>query len=107
VDKRYRALLERVVSGEDSHNGRFNTFCEAQSLRDAIMARHLDELGRAYPGRLIVGLTGRYHAWKPAVPARLAQLGAAPVVVILPEEGSPRTLESFTAEVDYLFQWRD
>jgi len=107
VDPRYRELLEQVVGGENMHNGMFRTFCEAQSLRDAIMARNLDKLGRDYRGRLVVGLVGLYHAWKPAVPARLAQLGSAPVVAILPEEGPPNVVEALRSEVDYLWQWRD
>jgi len=107
VDQRYRDLLERVVGGGEMHNGRFRAFCEAQTLRDAIMARNLDALGRANPGRVVVGMAGLYHAWKPAVPARLAQLGAGRVLVILPEEGPPRAVDELRAEVDYLWQWRD
>ena len=107
VDQRYRDLLERAVGGGEAHNGRFRAFCEAQTLRDAIMARNLDALGRENPGRLVVGMTGLYHAWKPAVPARLAQLGTGRTVVILPEEGPPRTVDELRSEVDYLWQWRD
>jgi len=107
VDPRYRALLEQAVGGGEMHNGRFRAYCEAQSLRDAIMARHLVKLERDNPGRVVVGMVGLYHAWKPAVPARLAQLGAGSVVVILPEEGPPSAVEAFRSEVDYLWQWRD
>jgi uncharacterized iron-regulated protein len=107
VDQRYRDLLERVVGVGEAHNGRFGAFCEAQTLRDSIMARNLDALGRENPGRLVVGMAGLYHAWKPAVPAHLAQLGADRVVVILPEEGPPRVVAELRSEVDYLWQWRD
>jgi uncharacterized iron-regulated protein len=107
VDPRYRDLLERVVGGGETHNGRFRAFCEAQTLRDTIMANNLDALGRKKTGRLVVGMAGLYHAWKPAVPTRLAQLGARRVVVILPEEGPPGTVEELRSEADYLWQWRD
>jgi uncharacterized iron-regulated protein len=107
VDQRYRALLERVAGGEEMHNGGFGAFCEAQSLRDAIMARNLDRLRRDFPGRLVVGLAGLFHAWKPAVPARLAAIGAGSVLVVLPDEGPPLAGEDLALEVDYLWQWRD
>lgn len=107
VDQRYRDLLERVVGEENKDNGRFHAFCEAQSLRDAIMARNLERLAREHPGRVVVGLAGIYHAWKPAVPARLAQLGGGPVVVLLPEDEAPPAAADPASEADYLWQWRD
>lgn len=107
VDPSYRALIERVVGPGMMHEGLFRTFCEAQSLRDAIMARNLDRLARDRPGRVVVGLLGNYHAWKPAVPAQLSRVGARDVLVILPDAGPPRTAADLAREADYLWRWRD
>jgi uncharacterized iron-regulated protein len=109
VDRRYRTVLERVVGGGTGagHENRFENFCEAQSLRDAIMARELAGVAKKRPEHIVIGLTGLYHAWKPAVPARLEQLGLGPVVVILPAEGPSLTMEDLAPEADYLWTWRD
>lgn len=106
VNPNYRRLLERVLGAGMSQTG-FRTFCEAQTLRDAIMAGNLERLSRRSPGSIVVGLTGIFHAWRPAVPAQLARLGAGRVVVILPEEGTPETLADLRGQADYIWRMRD
>ena len=106
ADERYRAVLRLLLDGE-KHESSFVNFCEAQSLRDAVLARELGALAAAHPGHVVAGLIGLYHAWKPAVPARLGELGLGPVVVILPEELLPRTAADLAPEADYLWRWRD
>ena len=106
VNPNYRRLMEQVLGAKMSQT-RFRTFCEAQSLRDAIMAGNLDRLARRSPGSIVVGLTGIFHAWRPAVPAQLAQLGAGPVLVILPEEGTPEAFADLRGQADYLWRMRD
>ena len=71
------------------------------------MARELAGVAKKRPGHVVVGLIGLYHAWKPAVPARLEQLELGPVVVILPAEGPSLTVEDLAPEADYLWTWRD
>lgn len=104
VNPRYRAVIERAMGAGVMHENLFRTFCEAQSLRDAILARHLERIAAENPGRLVVGLVGLYHAWKPAVPAQLRLLKAGPTLVLLPEEGPVQTAEELAPDVDYL--WR-
>jgi uncharacterized iron-regulated protein len=89
-----------------SHDG-FRTFCESQTLRDAIMAGNLERLARRLPGSIVVGLTGIFHAWRPALPAHLARLGAGRVLVILPEEGIPKSLANLREQADYVWRMRD
>lgn len=107
VNPRYRALLERALGAGVMHENLFRTFCEAQTLRDAIMARHLERFASDYPGHLVVVLAGLYHAWKPAVPAQLALLTAGPALVLLPEDGPAQTPAELAPEIDYLWRWRD
>lgn len=107
VNPRYRALLERAIGAGVMHERVFSSFCEAQTLRDAIMAGNLARLAADNPGRLVVALVGLYHAWKPAVPAQLGMLGEGPVLVLLPEDGPAHGAEELAPEVDYLWRWRD
>ncbi len=106
VDQNYRRLMEKVVGAGMSHAG-FRTFCESQTLRDAIMAGNLERLSRKFPGSIVVGLTGIFHAWRPAVPAHLARLGAGRVLVILPEEGTPKAFADLRGQADYIWRMRD
>jgi uncharacterized iron-regulated protein len=106
VDQDYRRLMEKVVGAGMSHAG-FRTFCESQTLRDGIMAGNLERLARRSPGSIVVGLTGIFHAWRPALPAHLARLGAGRVLVILPEEGSPKALADLRGKADYVWRLHD
>lgn len=103
MNPNYRQLLERVIGAKMRQTG-FRAFCEAQTLRDALMARNLERLASRSPGSIVVGLTGVFHAWQPAVPAQLAQLGAGRVVVLLPEEGTYGSLANLRGQADYV--WR-
>jgi len=106
VDQDYRRLMEKVV-GEGVNHAGFRKFCESQTLRDAIMAGNLERLARRFPGSIVVGLTGIFHAWRPAVPAHLTRLGAGRVLVILPEEGTPESLAGLREQADFVWQMRD
>ena len=106
VDQNYRRLMEKVVGAGMSH-ARFRTFCESQTLRDAIMAGNLERLARRFPRSIVVGLTGIFHAWRPAVPAHLAKLGAGRVLVILPEDGTSGALADLRGQADFIWRMRD
>jgi uncharacterized iron-regulated protein len=106
MDPGYRRMLERVL-GAGMGSAGFGWFCEAQTLRDAILAGNLERLARRSPGRIVVGLTGIFHAWRPAVPAQLSRLGAGRVLVILPEEGTPDEFADVRGEADYIWRISD
>jgi uncharacterized iron-regulated protein len=106
VNPSYRRLLDQVLGGKQDEAS-FRSFCEAQTLRDAIMARNLLRLARRSKGSLVVGLTGVFHAWRPAVPAHLGQLGAGRVLVLLPEKGAPDALTDLRGQADYLWRLSD
>jgi uncharacterized iron-regulated protein len=107
ADERYRALLAAELGAQAADGGVFGTFCEAQSLRDAVLAAELTRLAAAQPDHLVVGLVGLFHAWKPAVPARLARRPGGRVAVILPEEALLQPIEGLAREADYFWRWRD
>jgi uncharacterized iron-regulated protein len=106
VDRNYRRLMEKVVGAGMSQAG-FRTFCESQTLRDAIMAANLERLASRFPGSIVVGLTGIFHAWRPAVPAHIADIGAGRVLVILPEEGTPEAFADLRGQADYVWRMHD
>lgn len=106
VNPSYLRMLEKVLGAGMTPAG-FRTFCEAQTLRDAIMAANLERLARESPGSIVVGLTGIFHAWRPAVPTHLSNLGAGPVLVLLPEEGTPKALADLRGQADYVWRLHD
>jgi uncharacterized iron-regulated protein len=105
VNPSYRRMLEQVL-GAGMNQANFRSFCEAQTLRDEIMAGNLEKLARESPDSIVVGLTGLFHAWRPAVPAHLADFGAGRVLVILPEEGTPETFADLRGQADYVWRMR-
>ncbi|MDA8155177.1 MAG: ChaN family lipoprotein [Actinomycetota bacterium] len=83
-DPAYRTML---MAGFTIHHAVFNNFCNAQRLRDYIMAWHVAELAVKYRGPVVV-LLGAAHAVKRAVPLFMAMdfSKAPPYTVMVPEE---------------------
>lgn len=102
----YRRLLEQLLGDGMSQAG-FSRFCESQTLRDSIMAGNLARVALKSPESIVVGLTGIFHAWRPAVPAHLAGLGVGRVLVILPEKGTPEALADLWGQTDYIWTMHD
>ncbi|UCH45148.1 MAG: ChaN family lipoprotein [Nitrospiraceae bacterium] len=70
--------------GKKFHAASLPYLCDAQRLRDAIMAYNIAELTKN--NRKIVVITGVAHALKAAVPAFLAKHTRASIKVIVPEK---------------------
>jgi uncharacterized iron-regulated protein len=90
VEPEYMRVL-RLTLGDGGHGAPdIVSICEAQVLRDALMARNLVRFAEEYPDRVIIVLAGNFHAWKHGVPARFKRLATMPYRVVLPSsrEGS-------------------
>lgn len=104
-DGAYLLLAAGAGAAREAHPPDLRRFCEAQMLRDAVMARQLEAAAREKPHRMVVGIMGRFHAWKPGVPAQLARLTGEAVTVILPATGDGAAdREALAGQADYL--WR-
>ncbi len=105
VDEAYRSLIRGIFPEHaDAADRSFENFCEAQMVRDTVMAVHaLDYLDKN-PGSRIVILTGSVHAWKRAIPSRIATMNpAVSVAVILQLPDGKAGRENLTSEdADYL-----
>lgn len=71
VDEQYMKFIKRAHSMHGHGGKKFIHFCEAQLLRDQVMARHILAYLKKNPGRTIVVLTGNGHAWKRGIPEHI------------------------------------
>lgn len=85
VTEGYREFIRGVLGHHGRGKGDFEKFCEAQMLWDQTMAllatKHLKE----NIGSKVVVLAGMAHAWKPAIPFQLGNMGQYRASVILPD----------------------
>jgi uncharacterized iron-regulated protein len=104
VDTTYEAFIRRAL-GQHGHSGKsFTHFCQAQMLRDSVMAWNLLRFLEANPEHKIVVLAGNGHAWKRGIPAQIRRRSNIPYRVILPE--IPGRLERANVsleDADYLW----
>jgi uncharacterized iron-regulated protein len=84
VSERYADIMRRFTGGQIFGAASFATFCEAQIVWDAAMARSIADYLRDHPDRSMVVMCGTLHAWRHGIPGRLAAITDAPVRVILP-----------------------
>ncbi|MFC1657327.1 ChaN family lipoprotein [Candidatus Moduliflexota bacterium] len=103
-DGRYLELLGLVMNGVPAGDGRFARFCEAQMLRDAVMAREAQGALKRWPGRIVVLLTGNFHAWRPGIASHLPVEEDLPLRIILPGGDVPfPDTETLGREADYIW----
>ncbi len=104
AEGRYLELLGLVMNGGADKDSTFNRFCQAQMLRDAVMARTSQESLERWPGRILVIFTGNFHAWRPGIASHLPREETLPVRIILP--GADIAFpdgETLAKEADYLW----
>jgi uncharacterized iron-regulated protein len=106
VDDAYRQFIARILSDHVRGTEAFERFCSAQVFWDAAMAvrvlRHLGE----HPGRTMVVLAGKGHAWKPGIPAQIRRRAGPEFRVILPAMPGlvdPATVTAADADYVWLF----
>jgi len=76
VDEQYMKFIRRAHAMRGHGGKEFIHFCEAQLLRDQVMARHILEYLKKNPGRTVVVLTGNGHAWKRGIPEQIRKISA-------------------------------
>jgi uncharacterized iron-regulated protein len=104
ADTRYLELLGMAMNGGSASDSTFAKFCEAQVLRDAVMARASLAALRRWPDRIVVVLTGNFHAWKHGIASHLPKDEDLPVKVILPGNDVPfPDGETLAQEADYIW----
>jgi uncharacterized iron-regulated protein len=60
-------------------------FCEAQALRNNVMAWSISKYRNKFPTRKVIAIAGTWHAIKNGAPEQLKQYGSLSDTVILPE----------------------
>ncbi|MBJ6799455.1 ChaN family lipoprotein [Geomonas propionica] len=102
------AFLRKTFRSAPHHQqngGKFDFFCEAQTVRNSGMALNILRYRDKEPGRTLVVLTGVWHAVKYAIPDQLQRLGGGIAsTVILPETPYLNSSNSGTSEADYLVE---
>jgi len=104
VDKQYMDFIRRAHAMHGHENKNFLFFCQAQILWDQVMARNIVNYLQKNPGKTVVVIAGRGHAWKRGIPEQIRLLaGNIKYKVILPF--IPGHIESrfiTTGDADYL-----
>ncbi len=104
VDEKYMEFIKRAYREHDRGGGEFVNFCEAQMLWNKTMAWHLVGYLKAYPGSVVVVVTGTGHAWKRGIPEQVTVLSEkTSYKVILPEIPGYIDRDNITAaDADYI-----
>lgn len=95
----YREFLRDAFADHTLPEAAFNSFSEAQALRNNTMARLIQDYLVRNPGKIMVVVTGVGHAMRRAVAEPLAQAAGISAKVIIPvTDGIIERLESSDAD---------
>lgn len=102
VDTSYMKFVRRNFVWHSTDESMFIHFCEAQLLRDKVMAHHLSEYMRGNPERIVVVLAGVGHAMRRGVPDELAPEYQGRMKILMPllHETAAESLDK--GDADYL-----
>lgn len=84
VDPKYMDFIRRAHRAHGGAGSSFMNFCEAQMVWDKAMAWRMVQYKTRHPAQSIVVLAGAGHAWKPGIPAQVAEMGKYSIRVVLP-----------------------
>ncbi len=104
IDQKYLDFI-RTAHAAHGHKGghSFTNFCEAQMVWDKAMAWHLLEYLKSNPGKTMVVIAGKGHAWKRGIPEHVRRGSSLTYRVILPEtSGIIDRRVVTTRDADYL-----
>jgi len=98
LKKSFQEVFKHVTNGRI-----FDSFCEAQTLRNSGMAMNIARYVKKHPGRKVVALAGMWHAVKNAIPETLERNGnKLTYTVVLPELPELNSKNATTDEADYM-----
>lgn len=85
VDPKYMDFIRRAYRAHwPGDEKAFTHFCEAQMVWDKAMAWRIVQYKTRHSVQSIVVLAGSGHAWKPGIPAQVAEMGKYSIRVVLP-----------------------
>jgi uncharacterized iron-regulated protein len=84
VDKSYMNFVRRNFVWHSSDESTFMHFCEAQLLRNKVMAHNLSSYLDRNPDRVVVVITGVGHAMRRGIPEELAALKPVTAKILMP-----------------------
>ncbi|RME67567.1 MAG: hypothetical protein D6778_03090 [Nitrospirae bacterium] len=100
VDEQYMDFIRRALKmhkkGVD-----FQYFCEAQKIRDIVMAHNAVNYLRSHPGEKMLILAGGGHAWRPGLPREIEKVSDYRVLVLLNCNGQDCS-DVTASEADFL-----
>ena len=102
VDESYLDFIRSAYFVHGGAGDGFRHICEAQMLRNRVMARHIANYLREHPETVMVVLTGGVHArGKGGIPSELAKI---PYKVVLPPIPNLNADTVESADADYLLE---
>jgi uncharacterized iron-regulated protein len=102
VDRSYMSFVRRNFVWHSSDESTFMHFCEAQLLRNKVMAHNLSSYLNRNPDRVIVVITGVGHAMRRGLPEELSALNPVSIKILMPplHELAAESLQK--GDADYL-----
>lgn len=104
VDKPYMDFVRRNFVWHSGDEATFRHFCEAQLLRNKVMADRLVGYHRQEPDRLLVVVTGVGHAMRSAVPDEVKELAPLKMRIVIPRLNEIAAESIRKKDADYLMQ---
>lgn len=84
VDKSYMNFVRRNFVWHSSDEGTFIRFCEAQLLRNKVMAYRVSDYLKRNSGTVLVVVTGVGHAMRRGIPEELAGMNQLKTRIVMP-----------------------
>jgi uncharacterized iron-regulated protein len=84
VDRSYMNFIRRNFVWHSVDESTFIRFCEAQLLRNKIMAHHLADYLEGNPGSSVFVITGVGHAMRRGIPDELSELKPVKNRIVMP-----------------------
>lgn len=102
VDKPYMNFVRRNFVWHTTDETAFTYFCEAQLLRNKMMAHHISQYLDRNPSSQVVVVTGVGHAMRRGIPDELEEINPVKVKILMPhlDELAAESLQK--GDADYL-----
>ena len=104
LDTPYTEFLRKVYERHVGNERAFTYFCEAQTLYNSGMAWNIARYLKINPEKVVVTLTGAWHAVKNGIPEQLERYTAVSYKVIIPELPGFRAENASPLDADFFFR---